>query len=243
MKYLYLPLVLLLSINSVVAKEKRSVFDKPAKKEVVKFEDEAKLTCYHYPDFMVKELDNGQKGALILSITPTSTQTKLPCEQETEGEVLVTDFAGQFEGAKGDYAFFKSAVSEDNISPFIVIDGQSGEKVFEDKQDVGHHIHAIKVLSDGFALRYRKAFNSGCSLYKGKEDCWETIVNGVEPAPISVPKCNKAYEQNLAAAEVDDKNEIADLPTIISYDVEATYNHGEVKFTALPGKASCWPAE
>jgi hypothetical protein len=111
--------LLLLSVPWLAAAQTNG-FDVPLKKRVVWMsvspstvpKGRAKLSCYFYPTFMVKEYDGGQKGAEWLSIVPIEKETAPTCTQShASGERVIQypEWRGYFKGAKGNLVFFVAA--------------------------------------------------------------------------------------------------------------------------------------
>lgn len=93
-----------------------------------------KLNCYIYRTFMVKEYDEGQKGAEWLSILPFQAGGRPACSlSHLSGEkVIHDDISGYFNGAKDSFVFFQAADGIDGGIPFVVYDTRTGTQVFHD---------------------------------------------------------------------------------------------------------------
>jgi hypothetical protein len=250
MKYIYL--ALLLSIASLAAtaeaKDAPSLFDNPLKKQIIHLPKatpdasaNAKLSCFYYPGFMVKEVDLGEKGADKLSITSQMKNAALPCKRDNAGEIIAKDWAGYYAGVKGDYVFFNADDGYDGGLPFAVFSGGTGQKLFEDSRDAhAGNFQSIAASGDGLTVRYRRTYKASCSLYASKSACWDQIKKDagmVTTAPM--PDCAALYEAEQKRTP-DYAKDIANLPSMIGYEVEAHYGDGKPAFTALPGKVSCW---
>ena len=111
-----LPIRLLLSILALVSISCADSFDKPLAKKTVDLgpsrstpKTHAKVTCYFFPRFMVKEVDLGEKGADRLSIVPITKGTTPGCirpQAKSEKIIDPKEWTGYFKGVKNDFVFF-----------------------------------------------------------------------------------------------------------------------------------------
>ena len=91
-------------------------FDKPLAKKTIDLgpsrstpKTHAKVTCYFFSSFMVKEVDLGEKGAARLSILPTTKGTASACtrsQAKSEKVIDPKEWTGYFKGAKNNFVFF-----------------------------------------------------------------------------------------------------------------------------------------
>jgi hypothetical protein len=82
---------------------------------------------------MVKEYDEGQKGAAWLAIVPTGKgEAPLSCTRSHVPDEMVIGWWGYFKGAKTNLAFFNAPDGQDGGMPFAVFDSRTGKKIFED---------------------------------------------------------------------------------------------------------------
>jgi len=119
-------------------------FDVPLKKTVVHLGQSpyyhggnvrVKLSCYFYSTFMVKEYDEGQKGAEWLSIVSVDARTASTCTQShavAEKVIEEPEWGGYFKGAKRNLVIFHAADGTNGGMPFVVYDARTGTKVFQD---------------------------------------------------------------------------------------------------------------
>lgn len=96
-------------------------FDEPLKKKVVYFGPSpddpggnvrVKLSGYFYSTFVVKEYDEGRKGAERLAIVPVeknATPECTPSHAPDEKVIEKPEWGGYFRGAKGNLVFFYAA--------------------------------------------------------------------------------------------------------------------------------------
>ena len=89
-----------------------------------------KLTCYNYPTFVVKEYDDGSKGAVWLSILRFDSDSHPPCSlSHLKGEKVINNkWSGYFRGAKDSFAFFRADDGTDGGLPFFVYDTRTEKK-------------------------------------------------------------------------------------------------------------------
>src|ERR1700730_1316208 len=95
----------------------------------------AKLFCYFYATFLVKDYDMGEKGAECLAIVPTRKEVAPACTRShSQGERVIvgTEWSGYFKGAKGQLVFFQGDDGYNGGLPFAIYDSGTGTKVFED---------------------------------------------------------------------------------------------------------------
>jgi hypothetical protein len=109
-------------------------FDKPLQKKVLdlgrspELMPNAKmhvmLTCFYYPNFMVKELnDPGNKGALWIAIVPVHPGHISGCTRtHGTGEKLFKDWDGYFGGVKHDLVFLydSDGTNGGSVSPHSI---------------------------------------------------------------------------------------------------------------------------
>lgn len=178
-----------------------SSFDAPLKKEVMDFgpspyrlnpqsAPHIKLSCFYFPTFMVKEYDEGQKGAEWLAIVPTRKGGAAPsCTRSHAPDEMVIEWWGYFEGVKVNLVFFSAADGLDGGMPFAVFDSTSGKKIFEDvAYDSGFVLRQLDVSpfdrlrvsrgQDGSVLlKYLRVKAYDCDLHLPAErsTCWEKI--------------------------------------------------------------------
>src|SRR5215472_1433395 len=88
-------------------------FDKPVRKQRVDLgktanplSDRHRVTCYFFPNFMVKEIDLGEVGADrlgILPVTPQSTGKCVRARGKDEIVIPAEQWSGYFMGVKNGY--------------------------------------------------------------------------------------------------------------------------------------------
>ncbi|SRR5579883_351548 len=136
------------------------------------------LTCYYYPEFMVKEIITDQKGAHKISITPSSSQNPMPCIADDPKEQVV-NHSGYFLGIKNSFLFFRGDDSHNGASGITILTSQ-GDLLFEDGRGnllENRKPSTITVEKEGtLMVHYTRFFEAPCSLFgKSKDQCWSTI--------------------------------------------------------------------
>jgi hypothetical protein len=231
-------------------------FDVPLKKEVVdngpspyyepRQKMRNKLSCYFYSTFMVKQYDEGEKGAEWLAIAPVEGQTPPPCVlAHGAGEKVITsaDWWGYFLGAKGRLAFFHEADGINAGIAFAVYDSETGTQVF--KEDSYHdtsifnhqvasspfnHMRIFEGKDGQFSLKYLRVVEAGCDLHLEKSSCWETVRKKLELQSSAIPVCS-GYRGISSRAE-----------SAVAYPVEVTLFPKPVVKT-IAGPVRCWPVD
>jgi hypothetical protein len=144
------------------------------------------LTCYSYPNFMIKKYDEGQKGAEWLSITRFEPANPPACSLlRLSGEQVIHDQGiGYFRGAKDSFAFFNAADGIDGGLPFYVYDTKSGTRVFEDSACLcsderlpasAKDIHIDRDNEQRLVLKYLRVLSADCDLTKDGDACWKRV--------------------------------------------------------------------
>jgi hypothetical protein len=231
-------------------------FDAPPKKKVVDFGPSSyypnpqtaphvKLSCFYFPAFMVKQYDEGEKGAEWLSIVPIATKQVPSCTRaHVSGEKVIgaQEWSGYFKGVKTNLVFFDAADGTNDGLPFAVYDSRTGKKIFEDsayessmwnekvKESPFNHLQ-VSIGQDGqLLLRYLRVVEAGCDLHTEKAACWDQIRKKLELKSDQMPVCSgyKRISDRWASA--------------IAYPVEVSLPpQSTIKTTAGPVK--CWPVD
>jgi hypothetical protein len=206
---------LLLIILALVSFSKASSFDKPLQKKIVDLgpsrfspRSRAKVSCYFYERFMVKEVDMGQKGADRLAIVPVARGEIAKCtwaREKTEKVVNPKDWTGYFKGAKNDLVYFDADDGLNGGMGFAIYDAKAGKKVFEDIA-----FGPVEFLeSNPLTLKYTRMYDGECVNPQRNADCWERIRTKIGLTNSPVPDCQKGYEdsaRNLAKGRCQAQN-------------------------------------
>jgi hypothetical protein len=242
--------LVLLGVPGLAARQADS-FDAPLKKKVVDFGQSPyskvriKLSCYFYSSFMVKEYDEGQKGAEWLAIVPIKQGAAPACARSHEfGERVIegAEWSGYFKGAKGNLVFFDGDDGYNGGMPFVVFDARTGTRLFDDsyfevgmwKGEVdGSPFNRLRVSNapDGQAfLTYLRVVEAGCDLNKDKGSCWEQVRKKFELKNAQAPVCSR-YEG------ITDR-----CLSVIAYPVEVSLFPQPTTKT-VDGPVKCWPVD
>lgn len=228
--------------------ESNASFDPPIRKETVDlgpspyYPDEedgppTALTCYYFPDFMVKEYDLGGLGAEWMSILPNPEETPECKSSHEPGEsnVRYPEWGAYFLGVKGNLAFFDGGDTVNGGLPFAVYDSSSGEKIFEDSYDV--HASSSSYLkaaptSAGYLLKYLRVVVTDCNLNSEGAACWNEIKAKYELQSDDMPLCT-GYDHIAELVGTDQ------VESVIAYPVEVTL-FSEPSIQSVAGPIRCW---
>lgn len=247
-------ILLVLALPRPIAAQADS-FDVPAKKKTVLYElspyyspsrnVRIRLSCFSYSTFMVKEYDEGQKGAEWLAIVPAEKGASPPCTRShAVGERVIKypEWSGYFKGAKGNLVFFHASDGIDGGMPFVVYDSRTGKKLFKDyycdstmwtakAEESPFNQIRISSSSDGqVSLTYLRVKRTDCDLHRAKATCWERVRNKLGLMSTQTPVCS-GY-----------KDVKAPYPSSIAYPVEVTlFPRPSAK--NVDGPVKCWPVD
>lgn len=217
-----------------------------------------KLSCFYYPNFMVKQVDLGEKGAEQLSILPRTKEIQNPpCRRANAKNEIVIDpkaWSGYFDGVKGSFVFLSADDGFNDGQGFAVVNGFDGQLLFTDlardarKTTPFAEITLLKNskadADAGIILRYRRVLAAECSLQTDAKTCWNLIRRITGLTDLVPPGCSAAYDdqkksQPQFAADLDSD------PSVITYDVEIVHQSDHTILRAAPiSKAlECYPAE
>jgi hypothetical protein len=233
-------------------------FDAPLKKKVVNFGPspyypagnfQNKLSCYFYPRFMVKQYDEGEKGAEWLAIAPIEKGAPAPecTKSHAPGERVIEqeEWSGYFLGVKGNLVFFDAADGFDGGLAFVVYDATTGKKIFRDsryeasmwKRTAGgsafNRLRVYRAPSGGLSLKYLRVVATECDLHqatKERASCWQEARKKLELKSTQMPLCScyKRVSTRLASA--------------VAYPVEVSLFPQPVTRT-IDGPVKCWPVD
>jgi len=229
-------------------------FDVPADKKIVDFgpspyyantstAPRAKLSCYFYLTFIVKEYDEGEKGAEWLAIAPIGdmkapecSRSHVPSEKVIEGR----EWSGYFKGARGNLVFFTGDDGYNGGMPFAVYDSRTGKKLFDDvaydssfvnKGVPDSPFNRLRVSGphDSPRLSYLRVIATDCDLHREGATCWETIkkqfgLSGPGPVCSGYSGINTPY------------------PSVVAYPVEVSL-FPEPSTKTEVGPIRCWPVD
>ena len=216
------------------------------------------LSCFYYPDFMVKQVDLGEKGAEQLSILPAvKDHAEPPCLRANAKDEMVIDpkvWSGYFEGVKGDFVFFIADDGINNGMGFAVYSSISGKRIFDDvaKFDNGEKIFSALAAqtnpknnsSTVIKLSYQRVYAAHCSLRANTQNCWKAIQQATSLKNTEPPNCAAAYEAEKKRTPKW-ANKVDSYESVITYDVEVVLNSKEATVSVLPVSKSmeCYLAD
>src|SRR5690348_3000718 len=231
-------------------------FDAPLKKVVMDFgpspfypnphtAPRIKLSCFYFLTFMVKEYDEGEKGAEWLSIVPTGNAgVAPPCTRShAPGEMVIKSW-GYFEAAKSNLVFFRAANGQDGGMPFGVFDSRTGKKIFEDvaydsafvnmpvKVAPFNSLRVSRTQEGLMSLKYLRveAFDCDLHLETERSPCWEEISKQVSLGIRQPPVCS-GYETIHSH-----------YSSAVAYPVEVSLLPRPTRRT-IAGPVKCWPVD
>jgi hypothetical protein len=243
-------------------------FDKPVRRQRVNLPaaadppgNRARVTCYFFPTFMVKEVDMGEVGAERLAILPVTPQNTGKCTRSRSKEELVIpikEWSGYFMGVKNGYVFFSADDRVNSAGPFAIFDSRTGKKLFEDSAKA--NINFATRPDQTVAMQYVRVITDGCFILKDAT-CWQRMAAKYGLDSAAAPDCKKGYEasaEEMAKGRCQGKKgplavcvekerplalqQVLESPSVISYPVE-------VELSAMPtvkpagASAGCWPAD
>ncbi|MDB5523899.1 MAG: hypothetical protein JWM58_1662 [Rhizobium sp.] len=194
------------------------------------------VNCYRFGGFMVKEVDLGEKGAASLAIAPADAA----CERNAgKNETPIKDdTAGYFFGAKSNFVFFQAGDGWNGGLPFVVYDAKTMKRLFEDSLQ-GDDFESLDVAGNTLTMKFRRVFSADCSLYLDGGTCPETIRKQTGLGEIArLPDCGAAYDAEKKRTP-DYAKEIEDLPSVISYEAQLTFDGKSVAIKPLKGETAC----
>lgn len=264
-----MPLRLLVSILTLTSFSWAASFDKPLYQRTVELGPSqstpgarAKVTCYFFPTFMVKEVDLGEKGANRLAIVPATKIKTRTCSRLYDQDEKVIDsdeWSGYFKGVKGTLVFFDADDRVNGGMGFAVYDAKSGKKIFADTAVGPLAFPEPQDRQDkAVSIAYTRVVEGECVIPKDQAACWDKIKKklGLESAP--APDCKTGYEKSAQALakcrcqarNADDaqclpkeiqltRQQSNDSVSVVSYPVEVLLAPEPV-IKPLSGNVLCW---
>jgi hypothetical protein len=265
------PLRLLLIVLALVSLSCADSFDKPLSKKTVDLgpspsspETRAKVTCYFFAKFMVKQVDMGDKGAARLAIVPVTRGVAPGCTRmqgKTEKVISAKEWTGYFKGVKNDFVFFDADDGVNGGVAFAIYEAKTAKKIFEDS--ASGPLEFATSQGQQLSLRYLRVVDGECPVPKEGAACRERIRQkmGVENVALAMPDCDKGYEesaQNMAKSRCEAQNtgnpdcvarevklareQWSDASSMVSYPVEVILDAQPV-IKPIAGAMKCWPAD
>lgn len=227
-------------------------FDKPIRKTVVTLgrsslmpNDQIQLSCFYYPDFMVKQLnDPGVKGSQWVAITPVNAGDSPACQlAHTSVEQFMTKDGWYFEGVKGAFLFLEDSEGDENAGmPFRILDMKTGQKVFEDSAGGSSHLAFTQASNGNMSLKYLRRVGGDCSIPKDGVSCWDKFRRHYGLTLARVPKCSGYRREGGKEWVVGDKGvppEAINVPSAIEYPALVEL-FPRPSIRAIPGPVRCF---
>lgn len=230
-------------------------FDVPVEKKIVDmgpspyyqgaYPPHIRLSCYFFRNFVVKEYDEGQKGAKWLAILPIMTRDPGACTQShvlSEKVIAGEEWCGYFKGAKENLVFFDACDGTDGGLPFTVYDSRTGKRVFEDtaydsnmwtQKDTPTPFDRLRVTStpEGqLLLIYLRVVGTDCDLRTEKASCWDHFKAKVDLKIATPPVCSHYHD--ISGRYV----------SAVAYPVEVLLSQEPIIKT-IAGPVECWPVD
>ncbi|HEY6251097.1 MAG TPA: hypothetical protein VI685_14140 [Candidatus Angelobacter sp.] len=260
---------LLFTVLALLSLSAAASFDPPRSKKTVVLgrspsrpHTPAKVNCYFYSGFMVKEVDLGEKGADRLSIVPIEHGVMPGCvrtKSKREMAINQDEWSGYFKGVKNGLVFFDADDGWNGGMPFAIYDSRTGKRVFNDAA-VGK-LEFLPSQGHEVSLRYTRIVEGECNALKDPGACWAQIQKTIGLENTAVPDCKKGYEksaQDMAKGRCQARNsanpqcvakelqlardQANSAVSVIAYPVEVTLSPQAV-IKAVPGDLKCWPAD
>jgi hypothetical protein len=249
-------LLLVLTGHPPVFAASADPFDTPVDTRVVDFgpspyyapgtDIHVRLSCFVYPAFMVKEYDDGQKGAAWIAMVRIEKGTAPRCGTSHErGEWVLNpqkEWDGYFMGVKGHLVFLRASDGSDGGMPFAIFDARTRKKIFGDVffdagmwnqqfEESPFNDMRIERAGDGqIALRYLRVKGTSCDLHAEGVSCWEPTRRDLGIRSAARPVCI-AYDGTRGhwVSAVAYPVEVALFPRPVRKNVE--------------GPVRCWPVD
>lgn len=229
-------------------------FDQPLKKQIKTLgpspyypsgKTQKKLSCYFFPALLIKQYDEGEKGAEWLSFVPMQADHPKRCElshDPAEHVVEPNEWSGYFWGVKGNLVFFTAADGTDGGMPFAIYDSNTGKKVFEDSaywssmwtvkppDSPFNNLRVFRGADGQVTLKYLRVTGTDCDLHSEGASCWAQLRAHLQLKQTNMPVCT-GY-----------KNISTRYSSSLAYPVE-TVLLPEPATKTTDGPLKCWPVD
>jgi hypothetical protein len=247
-KAVLIPAALMFGVGACWISAHAEGFDKPIRKTILDLGSSPDqpdfprlhihLSCYYYPTFMVKELDDdGNKGALRISVLRVDEARAPRCIRSLlAGERAIPDHPGYFWGAKGQMVFIIDDDGDGEGQFFSIYDAITLDRTFRDALRFTTKPNFSRAADGNASMRYQRIFFAECSLMKDGADCWRSVVRKIGLRKSPVPKCSGygATGDGLFSDSTD--------PSLIAFPVEVVLYAKPVS-TILAGPVLCFAAQ
>lgn len=161
-----------------------AAFDAPTKVETKDLGANRTLTCWRYPNVLVKQVDAHEKGAARLSFVRFDA-TAPACEEPlAPTEKVLADWSGYYAGAFGALVIFDADDGWNGGMGFAVYDATTGAQVFKDARfgeltsSKGTLLYKRLVPLDCNASKDKACAAKGMALASTKQDLGSLCRNG-----------------------------------------------------------------
>jgi hypothetical protein len=195
---------------------------------------------------MVKEYDEGQKGAAWIAIIHNEKGEAPPCSKSHERGEWVLDrqkeWDGYFMGVKGNLVFLRASDGTNGGMPFAIFDARTRKKIFGDVffdagmwnekfEESPFNDMRIERTGDGqVVLTYLRVKGTSCDLHAEKMSCWEPIRRELGIRSTARPVCI-AYDDTRGR-----------WSSAVAYPVEVGLFPRPVR-NNVEGPVRCWPVD
>lgn len=230
------------------ARDTSGLFDAPADEKHLPLapnplnpQAKPELSCFYYRDFLVKQIDRGEKGAEQLSILAFAAGSAKPeCKEGNAASEYILDnkeWGGYFRGAKGSYVFFDADDGQNGGIGFAIFNAADGKRLFD---DTALDFHSIQTTATGIVMRYKRVYSLPCSLVSEPASCWGKITQAVNLDTMP-PDCTASYKAEQIRSGMK-AEELAPDPSVLDYEAETTLEGGQTKTARVGGDVVCRPA-
>ncbi len=247
----FIALLALFSLCPTYAINTKGEFDQRLKKQVRTFGPspylggyQKTLSCFFYGIVLVKQYDEGQKGAEWLSFVPIQAEHPKRCDLSHDADERVVEpneWSGYFWGVKGNLVFFSAADGTDGGMPFAIYDSKTRKKIFKDSayrssmwsvKPSDSPFNNLRVFSADrqITLKYLRVVGTDCDLHSEGETCWEQVRANLQLKQTRMPVCT-GY-----------KNISTRYSSSLAYPVETVLLPAPVTKTT-DGPLRCWPVD
>lgn len=211
------------------------------------------LSCFYYPAFMVKELDDeGLKGSEWVTISHFRGGRSPACHQiHDPAEHFLAKDGWWFMGSKRAFLFLEPADGLNGAMAFRVVELQTGRKIFQDTALVwesGREISPFEFVGGSVgpvSFTYKRSVETSCSIPKDGLSCWKKIRAQFGLRASAIPKCTGYVEPGKKKWVIGDEGvppDDLDSPSVIAYPVRAELLPRPTS-KVTPGPVSCTAPE
>jgi len=203
------------------------------------------LSCFYFPDLMIKQYDQGEVGSEWLAIHRFRGQPPECSMSHDPGERVIkaSEWGGYFRGRKGSLVFFDGGECQQGACQFGVYELTTGKWIFQDDEayipEKEPPWDRMRVLSTeaGVVIRYLRVSYAECDLHAEGTACREQVKAKFHIKSDMMPHC-QGYEPEALAHYAMDPN--APVESMIAYSVEVVLSASPV-VQSVPGPMRCWP--